>query len=305
MLTCLQPTQNYYAPQIFSDMGLNERNSALFATGVYGLVKMLSSLCFLLFAADSLGRRRSLLISSVGMAVTLSVVGIYEKLYSGQKIGVSCSISFSLAGMVRNGGLLTDGLDLDTTARVHGDCVYLPLRLLLPIWLGPLLLDLCLRDSHRTIAHTQRRLGCRDTVANQLHYCTDDIDDDDLPKLCESARPDQVPNLFPNLTNLQGTWMLFGTFCALTFLFVFFLIPETKGMSLEKIDGLFGITDDLLRMMDESQRERTAGRNAAGEFDNLVPGSSYTATTVAMSSGDLDKRHTGSSRLKDEPVYRL
>lgn len=70
-------------------MGLTERNAALFATGVYGLVKMFSSLCFLLFAADSLGRRRSLLISSVGMAVTLYVVGIYEKLYSGQKIGVS------------------------------------------------------------------------------------------------------------------------------------------------------------------------------------------------------------------------
>lgn len=92
LLTYSQPTQNYYAPQIFSDMGLTERNAALFATGVYGLVKMLSSLCFLLFAADSLGRRKSLLISSVGMAVTLYVVGIYEKLYTGQKTGVGCSI---------------------------------------------------------------------------------------------------------------------------------------------------------------------------------------------------------------------
>lgn len=99
--------------------------------------------------------------------------------------------------------------------------------------------------------------------------------------------------------------MVFGTFCALTFLFVFFLIPETKGMSLEKMDGLFGITDDLLRMMDESQRERTASRNAAGDFDALAPGSSYMSTTVARPSGELDKRHTGSSKSKDEPVYRL
>lgn len=99
--------------------------------------------------------------------------------------------------------------------------------------------------------------------------------------------------------------MLFGTFCALTFLFVFFLIPETKGMSLEKMDGLFGITDDLLRMMDESQRERTASRSATEELATLVPGSSYTATIMARASVDLDKRHTGSSRSKDEPVYRL
>jgi len=35
--------------------------TGLFATGVYGIVKMVTCACFLLFAADSLGRRRSLL----------------------------------------------------------------------------------------------------------------------------------------------------------------------------------------------------------------------------------------------------
>lgn len=108
------------------------------------------------------------------------------------------------------------------------------------------------------------------------------------------------------LIDPQGTWLLFGTFCALTFLFVFFLIPETKGMSLEKMDDLFGITDDLLRMMDEDQRERAASRSAAGKLDTLVPGSSYTATTSAGPSvGDLDKRHTATSRSKEELMYRL
>lgn len=170
-------------------MGLTERNAALFATGVYGLVKMLSSLCFLLFAADSLGRRKSLLISSVGMAVTLYVVGIYEKLYTGPKTGVSCSASICSRFLKWR---LTNGLVTDTTARVHGDCLYLPLRLLLPVWLGPLLLDLCLRNPHRTIAHTQRCLGCRDTMADQLHNCTDDIDNDDVPQLCELTRPVSV-----------------------------------------------------------------------------------------------------------------
>lgn len=65
-------------------MGLSKTNVALFATGMYGVVKMLSSMCFLLFAADSLGRRRSLLISSVGMTVSLYVVGVYEKTASGR-----------------------------------------------------------------------------------------------------------------------------------------------------------------------------------------------------------------------------
>lgn len=49
-------------------------------------MKMASSLGFLLFAADSLGRRKSLLMSSVGQAVTLYVIGVYSKLYPVQGI---------------------------------------------------------------------------------------------------------------------------------------------------------------------------------------------------------------------------
>lgn len=76
-------------------------------------------------------------------------------------------------------------------------------------------------------------------------------------------------------------------------------------MSLEKMDALFGITDDLLRIMDENQRERVASRTAAEGLDTLVPGSVYTATTVAETAGEYDKRHTGSLGSKDEPIYRL
>lgn len=77
-------------------------------------------------------------------------------------------------------------------------------------------------------------------------------------------------------------------------------------MSLEKMDALFGITDDLLRIMDENQRQRAAAsRTAAEGLDTLVPGSVYTATTVAETAGEYDKRHTGSSGSKEEPIYRL
>lgn len=50
---------------------------------------MVSSLGFLLFAADSLGRRKSLLISSIGQAVTLYVIGAYAKVDLDVKSGVS------------------------------------------------------------------------------------------------------------------------------------------------------------------------------------------------------------------------
>lgn len=40
-----------------------------------------------------------------------------------------------------------------------------------------------------------------------------------------------------------GTYFIFGSFCFSMFFFVWFLIPETKGLSLEKMDDLFGITE--------------------------------------------------------------
>ena len=40
-----------------------------------------------------------------------------------------------------------------------------------------------------------------------------------------------------------GTYLIFGCFCFSMFFFVWFFIPETKGMSLEKMDDLFGVTE--------------------------------------------------------------
>lgn len=68
-------------------------------------------------------------------------------------------------------------------------------------------------------------------------------------------------------------------------------------MSLEKMDELFGITDDFLRMMDESQQERAASRTGAGQ--NQVVGLSSLITSATTS----EKRNTDSSN--DVPVYRV
>lgn len=46
------------------------------------------------------------------------------------------------------------------------------------------------------------------------------------------------------------------------FFFVWFLIPETKGLSLEKMDDLFGVTELVKRI--EEDRE---AHNAAGTID--------------------------------------
>lgn len=72
-------SQNYYAPQIFKNLGMSQNNSSLFATGIYGVVKVVSCALFLVFVADSLGRRRSLLVTAGIQGVVLFIVGIYGR----------------------------------------------------------------------------------------------------------------------------------------------------------------------------------------------------------------------------------
>lgn len=90
-------------------------------------------------------------------------------------------------------------------------------------------------------------------------------------------------------------------------MFAFCLIPETKGMSLEKMDELFGIMDDLLRILDENQRERvTSKRVPELALGNLGLTSLYTnATTPVLSVGAPEKRDEGLPRPEESPPYRI
>jgi hypothetical protein len=40
-----------------------------------------------------------------------------------------------------------------------------------------------------------------------------------------------------------GTYFIYGSFCFTIAVGAFFLLPETKGVSLERMDELFGVTD--------------------------------------------------------------
>lgn len=40
-----------------------------------------------------------------------------------------------------------------------------------------------------------------------------------------------------------SAFFTYGTFCFTMFIFVWFLVPETKGLSLERMDDLFGVTE--------------------------------------------------------------
>lgn len=50
-----------------------------------------------------------------------------------------------------------------------------------------------------------------------------------------------TPDMLATIT--WGTYIFFAAFCLLAFLFTYFLIPETRGKTLEDMDLVFGDTE--------------------------------------------------------------
>lgn len=65
---------------IFKNLGITGDSTSLFATGIYGVVKVVACLAFLILAADSLGRRRSLLWTSIAQGLAMFYMGLYVRI---------------------------------------------------------------------------------------------------------------------------------------------------------------------------------------------------------------------------------
>ncbi|KAL1859266.1 hypothetical protein Plec18170_002382 [Paecilomyces lecythidis] len=65
----------YYAPEIFQTVGLSKTDSSLFATGIYGTVKIVATGIFLLIGIDKWGRKPSLIGGAAWMAAMMFIIG--------------------------------------------------------------------------------------------------------------------------------------------------------------------------------------------------------------------------------------
>ncbi|POY72649.1 hypothetical protein BMF94_4477 [Rhodotorula taiwanensis] len=70
---------NYYAPRIFKSLGLKGTSSSLFASGVYGLVRLVAVIIAMAIVSDRAGRVSMMMVGGAGMAVCLWIVGALIK----------------------------------------------------------------------------------------------------------------------------------------------------------------------------------------------------------------------------------
>ncbi|KAG5350468.1 hypothetical protein C0989_010930 [Termitomyces sp. Mn162] len=74
-----QNSVGYYAPQIFTSIGFVGAKNSLLASGIYGVVKVVATAIFVFFFVETIGRRISLIISSLGMGTLFFIIGAILK----------------------------------------------------------------------------------------------------------------------------------------------------------------------------------------------------------------------------------
>lgn len=71
---------NVYAPQVFRSLGITGQSSGLLATGVFGIVKMITTGLCMAVAIEQLGRKWCLIIGGLIQVFALFWIGIYQAL---------------------------------------------------------------------------------------------------------------------------------------------------------------------------------------------------------------------------------
>jgi len=231
LMVCQQMTGtnaiNYYAPQIFKNLGINGNANGLFATGIYGVVKVCGCAAFLLLAADSLGRRRSLLWTSIAQALCMLYIGLYVRISPP-----------------------VEGANVPPAGYVALVCIFLFATFFQFGW-GPV----CWIYVSEIPTARLRSINVALAAATQW--------------LFNFVVARAVPNMLATVGRAgYGTYLIFASFCFTMFFFTWFFVPETKGMSLEKMDEVFGITELVdKKIANESRNPSVSGATPATTID--------------------------------------
>lgn len=189
---------NYFSPRIFKSIGLTGQSTSLYATGIYGIVRLVFIFLAMYYIVDRFGRRKMLMGGAAIMLFSMWLIGAYIKIANPEEshdhhlsAGGYTAITFIYVYAV-GWSLSFAGVPWIYCAEIFP----------LPI----------------------RGIGMALCVAT--HWLFNFV----------IAR--SVPYMMTNIG--YGTYFVFAACLTLSIPFVYFFVPETKGLSLEEIDVLFG-----------------------------------------------------------------
>ncbi|KAJ7643917.1 general substrate transporter [Roridomyces roridus] len=205
---------NYFSPQIFANLGIGGTSAELFATGVYGIVKVVSVAFALAFSVEGagMGRKNSLVVGGLGQGAMMLLLW--------------------LGGLSRSTGALISTISIGA---VYLYAVFYSIgwgifNIFTCVW-GPIPWVLAGEVAPNHLRTTVMSMA---SGTNWLLSLT-------------------VSKLTPIMLNelRYGTFLLFGCCCLLMSFWAWLCLPETAGYTLEEI-GLLFEKDVIVRALQDA-----------------------------------------------------
>ncbi|KAF4994854.1 hypothetical protein F66182_16425, partial [Fusarium sp. NRRL 66182] len=206
---------NYYSPTLFGSIGISD--VALY-TGIYGLVKAIASLIFYIFLIDFVGRRRPVIVSSIACSLCLWFVGSYVKVgHPADIIAAGKQLSDSTV----KGGQAATGMIMIYSIFWSFGLNGVPWIISGEIFPGAL----------RNLSGTWTAL---------------------VQWAIQFAITKALPYIFTSFG--YGTWYFFASWMLVASAWAYFLLPETKGLTIDQMDYVFGYKTDAPYMIPHTSR---------------------------------------------------
>jgi len=184
----------YYAPSIFSQLGMSGTTTSLLATGVVGVVMFLSTIPAVMYI-DKLGRKPVLISGAIGMALCHLVIAVIlaknQDQWPTHKAAGWGAVSMVWLFVIHFG-------------YSWGPCAWI---LIAEIW------PLSVRAKGIALGASSNWMN--NFIIGQV-----------------------TPNMLSHMK--WGTYVFFGLFTTMGAFFILFFVPETKQLSLEEMDTVFG-----------------------------------------------------------------
>ncbi|RDW68298.1 hypothetical protein BP5796_08955 [Coleophoma crateriformis] len=215
-----------YAPSFFALLGTTGQSEKLFATAIFGVVKLVSSLICAFFLVDFLGRKRALSIGIILQFISMTYIAIYLTAVPAITSGGVRSESAKHAGAGAIVFIYFSGvgwaLGWNSIQYLIGAEIF-PLRV--------------------------RSLGT--SMIMTFHFVNQYGNSKAVPIM-----------LLKDQMKPQGTFWFFSAVTLLGLAFTYFFLPETAGKSLEGMDELFSLPWHLIG---RKGQELTAGSGSVAE----------------------------------------
>jgi len=190
---------NYYSPRVFKSIGITGSETGLYATGIYGVVRLAAVIIAMYFVVDRFGRKKMLIGGAVVMGFAMWFLGAYVKLADPNEAGASLSAGGYAAAVFIYVFAVGFCFSYAGVPWIYCAEVF-PLRI--------------------------RSIGM--ALCTATHWLMNFV----------IAR--SVPYMFTNIG--YGTYFVFASFITISIPFVYFFVPETKGLSLEAMVSPASVT---------------------------------------------------------------